>query len=334
MLRGTADMYVGMSALHRERDDLDAATQHLLRSQELGEHVGLPQNRYRWRVAMARIREAEGDLGGALDLLDEAERVYVGDFSPNVRPVPAMRARVWSRRGGWTTRSPGRASEGCPSTDDLSYLREFEHVTLARALLARYGPSAQSAPSTRRPGSWTASSDAAEEETGRAASSRSWCCRRSPIRLRGDIAAALAPLERALALAEPEGYVRMFVDEGAPMAALLRAAAERGIAPDYVRRLLTAFGRPRTEPPATPGLDRAAERARARRAPAARNRPERPGHRPRARRVAEHRAHPHQEHLRQARCEQPPGSGTAGRGARPAVAKPPPLTRLHITHMW
>ena len=87
-------MHVGMSQLLRERNDLDAATQHLLRSQELGEHAGLPQNPYRWRVAMARIREAEGDLDGALDLLNEAERVYDGDFSPNVRPVPALRARV------------------------------------------------------------------------------------------------------------------------------------------------------------------------------------------------------------------------------------------------
>ena len=63
VLRGTADMHVGMSAVHRERGDLEAATQDLLRSQALGEHVGLPKNRYRWRVAMARIREAEGGSG-------------------------------------------------------------------------------------------------------------------------------------------------------------------------------------------------------------------------------------------------------------------------------
>ena len=99
VLRGTADMYVGMSEIYRERDDLPAATQHLLRSQELGEHTGLPQNRYRWRVAMARIRQAEGDLGGALDLLNEAERLYVGDFFPNVRPVPALQARVRIAQG-------------------------------------------------------------------------------------------------------------------------------------------------------------------------------------------------------------------------------------------
>ena len=90
VLRGTADLYVGMSELHREHNDLNAATQHLLRSKELGERTGLPQNRYRWCVAMARIREAQGDLDGALDLLHEAERLYVSDFSPNVRPVAAL----------------------------------------------------------------------------------------------------------------------------------------------------------------------------------------------------------------------------------------------------
>ena len=110
VLRGTADMYVGMSELHRERDDLKAATQHLLSSKELGEHTGLPQNRYRWCVAMARIREAEGDLTGALDLLHEAERLYVSDYSPNVRPVAALKTRVWVAQGrlgealGWAQR--------------------------------------------------------------------------------------------------------------------------------------------------------------------------------------------------------------------------------------
>ena len=87
---------------------------------------------------MARIREAEGDLDGALDLLDEAERLYVSDFSPDVRPVPAVRARVWVAQGqlgealGWVR------ERGLSVEDDLSYLREFEHITLARVLLARY----------------------------------------------------------------------------------------------------------------------------------------------------------------------------------------------------
>jgi LuxR family maltose regulon positive regulatory protein len=72
--------------------------------------------------------------------------------------------------------------------------------------------------------------------------------------MRGDVAAALRSLEGALALAEPEGYVRLFADEGAPMAVLLTAAAKRGIVPRYARRLLTAFGRTGAGTPAAEDL--------------------------------------------------------------------------------
>jgi hypothetical protein len=99
VVRGTAGLYVGMSTLECERNDLHAATQHLQRSQQLGEHTGLPQHQGRWRVAQARIREAQGDLIGALVLLDEAERRYVSDFLPNVRPVVALKIRVWLAQG-------------------------------------------------------------------------------------------------------------------------------------------------------------------------------------------------------------------------------------------
>jgi LuxR family transcriptional regulator, maltose regulon positive regulatory protein len=61
-VRGAVDLYIGMSELHYEHNDLQTATHLLLRSKELGEFNGLRQNRYRWRVAMARIRQAQGDL--------------------------------------------------------------------------------------------------------------------------------------------------------------------------------------------------------------------------------------------------------------------------------
>jgi LuxR family maltose regulon positive regulatory protein len=57
---------------------------------------------------------------------------------------------------------------------------------------------------------------------------------------RGDVPAALAALEQALTLAEPEGYVRVFLDEGPSMTTLLRAAAQHGQAADYARHLLAA----------------------------------------------------------------------------------------------
>jgi LuxR family maltose regulon positive regulatory protein len=240
ILRGTADMHVGMSEIHRERDDLHVATQHLLRSQELGEHLGLPQNRYRWRVAMARIRQAEGDLDGAVDLLNEAERLYMGDFFPNVRPVPALRARVWVAQGrlgealGWVR------EQGLSVDDDLSYLREFEHITLARVLLARYQDERAEASVQEATRLLERLLSAAEEggRTGRVI--EILVLRALAHQALGDIPAALARLERAMTLAEPEGYVRVFIDEGPPMASLLRAAAKQGITPSYVRRLLAA----------------------------------------------------------------------------------------------
>ncbi len=138
VLRGTADMYVGLSELHRERNDLDAAAQLLLRSKELGALAGLPQNPYRWCAAMARIREAQGDLDGALDLLGEAEHLYVGDFFPNVRPIAARKARVWVAQGRVGEALAWAREQGLSAKDDLTYLREFEHITLARVLLALY----------------------------------------------------------------------------------------------------------------------------------------------------------------------------------------------------
>ena len=179
VLRGTADMYVGMSEVYRERDDLPAATRQLLRSQELGEHNGLPQNRYRWRVAMARIRQAEGDLDGALELLNEAERLYMGDMFPNVRPVPALKARVWIAQGRLGEALGWAREQGLSADDDLSYLREFEHITLARMLLAQSGHERAEPPFTRRPGSWSASCWRRKKARGRDGSSRSWCCWRS-----------------------------------------------------------------------------------------------------------------------------------------------------------
>ena len=242
VLRGTADMHVGMSEVHRERDDLAAATQQLLRSQELGEAIGLPQNRYRWRVAMARIRQAEGDLAGALELLDEAERLYMGDMFPDVRPVPALRARVWIAQGRLGEALGWAREQGLSADDDLSYLREFEHITLARMLLARYqGERAERSlhEATRL---LERLLQAAEEggRTGRVI--EIVVLRALAHQALGDIPAALSCLERALTLAEPEGYVRVFADEGPPMAALLQAAAKQGTARHYARRLLAAAG--------------------------------------------------------------------------------------------
>jgi len=246
VLRGTADMYVGMSELYRERNDLNAARQHLLRSQELGEHIGFPQNPYRWRVAMARLKEAEGDLDGAIELLQEAEHLYMSDFYPNVRPVAALKTRVWVAQGRLDEALGWARDQGLSAHDDLSYLREFDHITLARVLLGR----------NQRDHAAHALAEATSllERLLNAAEAGGRVGRAIEILVlqalahhaQGNIAAALMPLERALTLAEPEGYVRIFVDEGPPMAQLLRAAAapigHLRIMPTYAGKLLAALG--------------------------------------------------------------------------------------------
>jgi LuxR family maltose regulon positive regulatory protein len=241
VLRGAADMHVGMSQLLYERNELDAARQHLLTSRELGEHAGLPKNQYRWRVAMARIRAAEGDLGAALDLLNEADRLYVSDFSPDVRPVPALRAQVWVAQGRLGEALDWARERDLSVEDDVSYLHEFEHLIFARMLLACYR-AARPASSIREVILLVERLLRAAEEGARTGSLLEILVVQALAQqVQGDIAGALAPLQRALTLAEPEGYVRTFADEGPAMASLLRAAAKQGMVRSYVGSLLAAF---------------------------------------------------------------------------------------------
>lgn len=239
-LRGTADMFVGMSQIACERGDLPTAEQYLRRAREMGEHTWLPQNPYRWRVAMAGVREAGGDLEGALDLLDEAQRVYVGDFSPNVRPVPALRARVLAAQGRLDDARAWARGAGLTAGDDVSYIREFEHITLAMVLLAQYRTQRSERSINDAEGLLQRLLEAAEAAQRTGSVIEILALQALAHHARGDIAAALAPLERAASLAEAEGYVRVFLSHGPPMHALLRTAAKQNSPGHYVHRLRLA----------------------------------------------------------------------------------------------
>lgn len=241
-VRGAVDLNIGISELYYEQNDLQTATQLLLRSKELGEFNGLRQNRYRWRVAMARIRQAQGDLDESLDLLHEAERMFMSDFSPNVRPVAAFVTRVWIAQGRLGEALHWAQEQGLSAEDDLSYVREFEHITLARILVAHYRNDRDDC-SIREATRLLGRLLKAAEDGGRMGSAIEILALQALAnQMRGDIPAALLPLERALKLAEPAGYVRIFLDEGADMAQLLRHAAVHGIAPDYAGKLVAAMG--------------------------------------------------------------------------------------------
>ncbi|MFH5823390.1 helix-turn-helix transcriptional regulator [Georgenia sp. AZ-5] len=213
-LRGAADMHVGMSGPLCERNELDAALRHLVTSRELGEHAGLPQNRHRWRVAMARVLQAQGDLAGALELLDEAEGLYTSDMFPDGRPIAALRARVWIAQGRVGEALAWARDRGLSVEDDPSYLREFEHITLARVLLARSAAEGEER-SLHEAARLLERLLRAAEDGGRTGSViEILVVQALAHRARGDVPAALASLRRATALAEPEGYVRVFVDQG------------------------------------------------------------------------------------------------------------------------
>jgi LuxR family maltose regulon positive regulatory protein len=242
-LRGAADMHVGISTILRERNDLVGARTHLQLSHDLGEESGLPQNPYRSLVALARIRQAEGDLTGALEALADAERLYVSDFFPDVRPIAARTARLWTDQGALAKAWGWAQERGLAYDNEVTYLLEFDHVTLARLLLAQ----------GRRDGAADRFGEALDLLERLRASAEGGGRVERVIEIlvvqalaqdaNGQASRALDLLEEAVSLAEPEGFVRVFADEGPPMAKLLSVAAKRRIAPHLVPRLLAAFGR-------------------------------------------------------------------------------------------
>lgn len=234
---GAVDLYVGLSEICCERDELDAATRYLLKSKELGDHAGLADTRHRWYIAMANVRGAQGDLDGALAMLDEAERQYVPGADPDLRPVAARRACVWIAQGRVHDALTWASERALSTADEVSYLREFEHLVFARALMA----TAERDAIEQAAGLLDRLLDAAEtgQRTGsviqilvdRAMAYVAW----------GDRPAALESLGRALSLAQPEGYVRVFTGEGETMARLLSEARSRGMSATYAGRLLAAM---------------------------------------------------------------------------------------------
>jgi LuxR family maltose regulon positive regulatory protein len=232
--RGTADIHVGQAQVALERGDLELARQQLATARGLGEDRGLPPYAYRSRAVAAMLAEAEGDLAGALELVVEAQRVYLGDFSPNLRPLHAVAARLQIRLGNLDSVERWAHDHDVTASQELSYLREFEHVTLAEAMLAR--------------GSQLDAADGLLQRLLHAANAGGrdatvievLVLQALSARAVGDDGSALTLLDQATRLAEPEGQVRAFARHGALVAPLLEslAASPRGVA--FARTLLAA----------------------------------------------------------------------------------------------
>jgi LuxR family maltose regulon positive regulatory protein len=227
--------YIGMGDLLYEWDNLEGATRHLLEGIELAKLFGFPMHLTDGYVNLARLKQAQGDMDGAYEVLQQAEQF--ARKSNTIRPlvmVAGRRARLWLSPIGGNLAAAARWAREYRMDDELSYLRQTEHLALARVhialgqadkalgLLARLQETAESA---ERMG------DVIEMLSLQALAYQA----------QGNKARAMTALEQALSLAEPEGYVRTFVDEGEPMAVLLKEIASRDVAPSYIGKLLAAF---------------------------------------------------------------------------------------------
>jgi LuxR family transcriptional regulator, maltose regulon positive regulatory protein len=253
----TADLRRGLAELYLEQGNPEAAAQHLQTSRELREKAELPVWRYHRCIAQARLKETQGDLDGALALLDEAERLYIRTPLPDFRPISAMKARIWLAQGRLTEALEWVCEQGLSPDNDITYLHEFEHITLAGILIAQYRNDRMEGPIQAATQLLDRLLQAAEEGSRMGSVIEILVLQSLALQAQGHITPALVPLERALTLAGPEGFVRVFVEEGQPMADLLSIIkAKDGTlnAKEHVRKLLSAFERQKEVFPSGPAF--------------------------------------------------------------------------------
>jgi LuxR family maltose regulon positive regulatory protein len=178
---------------------------------------------------MAHLRESEGDTTAAASLLSEAERLFNSDYSPNIRPVSADRARLHIRGGDLAAARTWAVAAGVRADDELDYLREYEHLTLARLLMAEH-------PATGDPDYLDQAAELLERLLVAATDSQRTAAQVEALLLLAVVAdatgrarEALFRVQAAAKLTRPGGWVRPFLDAGP------RAVELLGLLPDETR---------------------------------------------------------------------------------------------------
>ncbi len=238
----TAHHHLGLALIYHELGDSESTAVHMQTAADLGQRTTLVDWLYRWKLAQARFKESAGEWDAALELLNEAKRNYVKNLIPITRPVEALKAQIYLKQGRLDKALEWAKERGSLTTDEISYLDEFDLLTLVRIRLAE--------------GSFTGLDDLLKRLRNLAqAQSRMGSLLEILLtealahQAQGQTPQALAALERALTLAKPEGYLRTFVDEGEAMRMLIsdfRLTMDRHPHPllVYTDKLLAAFGSP------------------------------------------------------------------------------------------
>ncbi len=235
---------VGMAGVLYERGDLDSALEYATDGIALCRQLVYTPPLAFGLVTLAWIRQARGDQADTLDALGEAERVQISPVVVGlINPVPAERARLALAQGDVHTAVRWVRTRGLTVEDEPTYPREREYLVLARVLIAQQAPEQALGLLERLHGQAATQGRGGSVIEVRALQALA-------LSADGDQAGALAALAEALAVAAPEGYLRVFVDEGPPMAALLRQLlvgrrqerpAVAAAPPDYLARLVDAF---------------------------------------------------------------------------------------------
>ncbi|MBI5964548.1 MAG: tetratricopeptide repeat protein [Chloroflexi bacterium] len=244
----TAHHHLGLGLLYHEMGEDERAASHLQKSFELGRQTPIVGWAYRKSLAQAYLKEFEGDHDAALEALDEAQRFYVRTPIPNLRPVGAMKARIYLKQGQLMNAQTWARKSGLSLRDAPDYLHEFERVTLARIALAEVNVNFSDVLS-----SLERHLKLAETQNRLASQIEILIVLSLAFHAKGEQANAIALLEQALKLAKFEGYLRLFVDEGELMRLLildLRSALESSARTEvqplfgYVEKLLAGFSQP------------------------------------------------------------------------------------------
>jgi LuxR family maltose regulon positive regulatory protein len=243
---------IGLGELRREWNDLETASRCALEGIELA-------HRWRWPaaivgyIALARVRQAQENAGEANALMEEARQLAIQYKTTDMDDlgVAMYQAQLWVVQGDLEAAGRWAKERGLDQAIDPTeldrqddyvsfHIRKYEYLVLARILIAQGRPDKVLL--------FLEALLARMEQQGRTRLVIETALLKAlALQVQGDIAQALTALERALSLAEPAGFVRIFVDEGPSMAHLLHEAAARGVAPEYVARLLAAF--PQVESP-------------------------------------------------------------------------------------
>jgi LuxR family maltose regulon positive regulatory protein len=216
-----------------EQNDLPAAERHVLEGLEILRKGGIPASFGIGHTVLARIKQAQGDPSAATAAAQQAVQFAESSGVPRISILAsAHQARIWLMQGNLDRAA--HWAHDYRQIGETEYLREFEDLTLVRVLLAE-GKSVEALDLID-----TLLSPA--DKAGRLGHViEMLVVRARALQTLGDQDRALVDLERALNLAEPEGYVRVFVDEGESMAVLLRQLASRDVQSGYIRTLLAAF---------------------------------------------------------------------------------------------